>query len=71
MKNVKYKYSCCDKWVGDSKAIDKEILRAGKFLVAQIKKGWSVEEAMEQVCNSYGYLISSTCFKYVLKAVSK
>ena len=72
MKNIKkYKYSCCNKWGIDQAGADKEILRAGKFLIAQIKKGWSVVEAMEQVENSYGYLVSNTCFKYIGRACSK
>ena len=71
MKNIKeYKYNCCNKWANDKKAVTKEVVRAGKFLIAQIKKGWSVEEAYEQVGNSYGYLIQKAVFdgfKRVLK----
>jgi len=64
MKTIKkYKFSCCNKWANDEKSATKEVIRAGKFLIAQIKKGWSVEEAYEQVGNSYGYLIQKAVFE--------
>lgn len=31
----------------------RETKRAANFLIAQIKKGWTVEEAFEQVENAY------------------
>ena len=67
----KYKFSCCNKWANDEKAINKEVIRAGKFLIAQIKKGWSVEEAWHQVGNSYGYLVQKACFEAFQRVLSK
>jgi hypothetical protein len=41
----------------DSETIERESLRATRFLVGQIKKGWTVEEAMVQLEGSYGHMI--------------
>lgn len=41
----------------DSKTIERESLRATRFLVSQIKKGWTVEEAFTQLESSYGHMI--------------
>lgn len=40
-----------------SRNIRIESNRALKFLVAQMKKGWTAEEALEQVENGYGHMI--------------
>ena len=37
--------------------MDKEILRASKFFIGQIRKGWTCEEAANQTIGSYGYAI--------------
>jgi len=37
--------------------IKRESLRATRFLVGQIKKGWTVEEAFTQLESSYGHMI--------------
>lgn len=40
-----------------SDSIKRESLRATRFLVGQIKKGWTVEEAFQQLENAYGHMI--------------
>ena len=65
MKTVKYKMSFYEKWGNNQKAFDNEVMRSMKFLFAQIKKGWTPEEACEQTEQTYGFLVSNACFKYV------
>lgn len=35
-----------------------EIIRCARFIVSQIKKGWNVNEAMQQSISSYGFVIT-------------
>lgn len=50
---------------------NREIMRASSFLVAQIKKGWTVEEAFEQVENQHGFLITVFVKYYFNKNVNR
>ena len=43
-----------------------EIKRALSFFVSQLKKGWTPEEALNQVETSYGWFIKS-CVIYFLE----
>jgi len=40
--------------IRDEKALSIEVLRALKFFSGQLRKGWSIQEAMHQVESQYG-----------------
>ncbi len=70
MKTIKkYKYTCTNPW--SIRGANREVLKAGRFLIAQIKKGWTPEEACDQTEQSYGYLISQEVFKGFVRVLIK
>lgn len=40
--------------IRDEDTLSREVLRALRFFEIQIKKGWTIQEALEQIENSYG-----------------
>lgn len=42
-----------------------EVMRAVTFFVAQYKKGWSPEEAWQQMKGSYGLDVATSAMHYV------
>lgn len=48
-----------------------EIKRATEFLIGQIKKGWTAQEAFLQVENSYGILVTDCVTYYLNKNFNK
>ncbi len=67
MNVKKYKFSSINRWNNDIKTFIKEVLRAAKFYINQIKKGWSVKEAQTQTLSSYGWSVG----KEAIEAVSR
>lgn len=68
MSIKEYKYSIANKWNSDATG---EIIRACKFLIKQIKKGWEVENAYHQVENQYGYLVAKAVMESFGRVLTK
>lgn len=66
---MEYKFAITNKW--NNNDATKEIIRASKFLVKQIKKGWNPQEAIEQTENQYGFLISNAVFESFNRVLNK
>lgn len=50
---------------------NKEIISAAKYVIRQINKGWSVEEAFHQMRNAYGDFIATFTEYYFSRNISK
>ena len=56
-KNVRLSY------LGDKESNTREMISASNFLIAQINKGWTTEEALSQAESVYGWRVMEAACK--------
>lgn len=49
----------------------KEIINASTFFMRQIKRGWTFEEAYQQLTGSYGFRITNAVMEALNRSLSK